>query len=130
MALKMQSPPQAKSETNGTNYQEHLSAKQIVGNVLAVKETKDPVTKQVVSQQILTNEQILLNPGVLVSKPHHLSLWVSGGRTISDGNFGSYRFDVGLTVPTDPENLSQAYEFGTEWVSEKIEATIKEAKGY
>jgi hypothetical protein len=83
-----------------------------------------------VKQQVLTNEQILLNPGVLVSKPHHLSLWVSGGRTISDGNYGSYRFDVGVTVPCDPENLNAAYDFGTEWVSEKIEATLKEAKGY
>jgi hypothetical protein len=129
MALKMETPQKAVKEQSPTDYESHLASKQIVGNVEAVKIQKDSSGKEI-SKQILTNEQILLNPGVLVNKQRHLSLWVSGGRTISDGNYGSYRFDVGLTVPCDPEYLQEAYEFGTDWVSEKIEATVKEAKGY
>jgi hypothetical protein len=127
MSLKIKGivPP----KTNGTDYSQHLQAKQVVGTVDAVKIQKDKSGNEI-SKQVLTSEQILVNPGVLVTKDRHLSLWVSAGRTLSDHDFGSYRFDVGLTVPTDPEYLTQAYEFGTGWVSDRIEETIKTFKGY
>jgi hypothetical protein len=76
-----------------------------------------------------TGEAVTLHPGVFSKKQTGMSITVGGGRTLNLGNYESARVDVSVTVPCDPDSLNDAYEYGSDWVSDKIEEAVKAAKG-
>jgi hypothetical protein len=49
---------------------------------------------------------------------------VEGGRVLNLGNYESARITVAITVPTTVDQLSEAYEFASDWVSAKIEESV------
>lgn len=107
-----------------SDYSKHLISKPVEGNVLVEKVQKPNGDSAIVSIQDVT-----VNPGILVSKQKHMELEVGGGRTINIGNFESARIQVSVRMPTDPENLMMAYEFATNWVSERIQEATKDVQG-
>lgn len=119
MALKM--------GNKGPSYAEHLAdppqkvTKPIMGHV--------GVTKHKVGETPVTtpSETQVVHPGLFTT--NGMSLTVEGGRTINLGNFESARIGVTLTLPCEPANLSEAYDWATEWVSGKVDEAIKQAKG-
>lgn len=44
------------------------------------------------------------------------------GTTINTGNYESIRIDIGVTLPCYPEEVPQALEFATEFISQKLMA--------
>jgi hypothetical protein len=81
------------------DYSEHLGTKPVIGTTTAEK--------------LLKKEPV---PG-------------SHKSTSDLGHYESARIGVTITVPCEKDTLNEAYEFGSSWVSEKIEEAIAEAKG-
>lgn len=54
---------------------------------------------------------------------------VNGSRTVNLGNYESAKIDVGITMPTTKDDLVSAYEFASDWVSEKIKEVTDSMKG-
>lgn len=67
-----------------------------------------------------------IHPGVATKG---MSIAVEGGRTINLGNYESARIGITITVPCEMDTLTEAYDFATQWISEKIEEAVKAAKG-
>lgn len=124
MALKMGGGKAVPPKT-GTDYTEHLG--------FAAQKSK-PVTGIVTKEQTVsgktiaggTSETSTLHPGVFTNG---MSITVEGGRTLNLGNYESARIGVHITVPCDNDSLNEAYEYATNWVSEKIDEAVKIAKG-
>jgi gamma-glutamyltranspeptidase len=57
-----------------------------------------------------------------------MAITVEGGRVMNLGNYETARIGVSITVPCSTATLDEAYNFGTTWVSEKIEEAVKAAK--
>jgi hypothetical protein len=54
---------------------------------------------------------------------------VSGSQTLNLGNYESVKITVGVTLPCAKSDLSEAYEWSTNWVSNKITSAVADAKG-
>jgi len=122
MALKMGSSVKPNS---GVSYAAHLQqpvhhAKPIVG----MASTEKTVGGQPLPGGI--NESETVHPGVLTDG---MSITVEGGRTLNLGNYESARIGVTVTVPCDKDTLNDAYDFATEWVSQKITEAVTLVKG-
>jgi hypothetical protein len=62
--------------------------------------------------------------------PHLLAnVHVSGTTTINLGNYESAKITVGVTFPCHKDDITNAYEFASDWVSDKIAAATKDIKG-
>ena len=57
-----------------------------------------------------------------------MSIRVEGGRVMNLGNYETARVGVTITVPCSKETLEEAYSYATEWVSEKINEAVAQAK--
>jgi hypothetical protein len=113
----MKQPPQP------PDYSPHLQAQPVVSMTTVEKSIKgEPVTMGSGS------ETITQHPGVFTQQPG-MSISIEGGRTINLGNYESAKIGVTITVPCDANSLADAYEWSTDWVSAKIEAAMKDAKG-
>lgn len=107
--------------TTGVSYGQHLGevVKPIVG---FASKTVGKSGEAPVGQGVQVSET--LSKGV-VTDGH--TIRVSGGRTLNLGNYESARIDVGIEVPTTKVLLDDAYEFASDWVSEKIEEAVASA---
>lgn len=114
VALKMDDPVGTSVKT-GINYTQHLKSKPVKGHVSTTQQGNN-----------LPSESQILHPGV-ITDGHQIT--VEGSRTLNLGNFESVRIGVILTVPTTMDALNEAYEFATDWVSEKLEQAVQAAKG-
>lgn len=54
---------------------------------------------------------------------------VTGGRTITDGNYGSYKMDVFVCVPCNLGEEEQAYDYAANVVGKKLAEFVKETGG-
>lgn len=66
---------------------------------------------------------------VHIPEPELIRMTVEGSQTINLGNYESCRIMVALQVPTTKDQLEQAYDQASNWVSEKVMAAVAEAKG-
>jgi hypothetical protein len=105
--------------TLGVDYGTHLKTEPITG----MASTSKIVSGKVIAES--TPESQTLHPGVYTKG---MSITVEGGRVINLGNYETARVGVTITVPCTKETLDEAYEYATEWVSEKIEEAVKAAK--
>lgn len=105
--------------TVGKDYGEHLGTKPITAHTSTMKTVKGK------EQPSGMSETETVHPGVFTSG---MTITVEGGRTINLGNFESARVGVTITVPCDQAGLNDAYEWATNWVSERIDEAMKEAK--
>jgi len=122
MALKINTPTKP---TNKPDYSKHLEAQStpIVGMVSKEKKSADVQGTGPVS------ETQTIHPGIFTEKADGMRITVEGGRTINLGNYESARIGVTITVPCDPASLNDAYNWATDWVSERIEEALKDVKG-
>lgn len=108
---------------SGVSYAKHLQpsvAKPIVGMATTQKTSGgEPLPGGI-------EESETVHPGVFTDG---MSITVEGGRTINLGNYESAKIGVSITVPCDKDTLNDAYDFGTEWVSSKINEAITMVKG-
>lgn len=107
-------------------YAQHLDSVPIVGTVNAEKIVDMQSGKY---QQQIKSEVHTINNGVVIAEKDLIRMTVEGGSTINLGNYESARIGVTIQVPTTKEGLEEAYDWATTWISEKIEKTVKEAKG-
>lgn len=109
-----------KKPTTGVDYQKHLQTKPVTGMVSTSKAVSgNPIAES-------ASESKTLHPGVYNDG---MSITIEGGRVINLGNYETARIGVTITVPCSKDTLEEAYTYATEWVSEKIEAAVKDAKG-
>jgi hypothetical protein len=106
------------------SYDDLFETQPVQGSVVVQQQTKEQKAAGHPGTTI-KNENYIIHPGVFVSKQTHCRLGVEGGRTLNIGNFNSIRIGVTLDMPSDPENLDQAYNFGTTWIGEKIMGEMK-----
>ena len=119
MALKLSSKG---LDSPGSEFASHLQDKA----VLPVTGTVS-VSKKVGGAPLaetLTQEQV--SKGVMLNKAEVFSINVSGGQTINLGNYNSAKIGVSITLPTTKDELDEAYNFATAWVSEKLAKAMKE----
>lgn len=119
LPIKNPSLPIKKKEI-GVSYGEHLTAKPIIAHTTHETKIKG------IEMPSGGTESETLHPGVFGTG---LSITVDGGRTLNLGNFESSRIGVSITVPCAPENLEEAYDWATTWISDKINTATSEAKG-
>lgn len=112
MAVKIKTSEEAKN-----SYDQHL--------------TSDPVQCITTTSKLIKGTEYdvhsaeeVVHKGVFTKKNTGMKIEFAGGRTINLGNYESARVDVRITVPCDPEALEEAYQFASEWVSEKINAAV------
>ena len=110
-----------KKPASGVDYGTHLASKPVTAMVTSDK----VVSGQTVAQS--ASESQVLHPGMFAT--NGMSITVEGGRVLNLGNYETARIGVTITVPCSPETLEHAYQFATDWVSGKIEETVKDAKG-
>lgn len=113
MALKLS------GKNKGVDYNQHLQTKPMVGSTSTSKSVSG---KEIASS---TSESQTLHSGVFTNG---MSITIEGGRVINLGNYETARIGVSITVPCHPESLNEAYKFGTDWVSARIDEAVKLAK--
>ena len=116
MALKMKGGGGSKKP----DYSAHLKTKPITG----IKSSSKSVKGETIAESTSATET--LHPGVFTNG---MSITVEGGRVINLGNYETARVGVTITVPCEKGSLDEAYQFATNWVSEKINEAVKDAKG-
>lgn len=107
------------AKKTGMDYGKHLETKPVTG---IVSTSKSVAGKEIASS---ASESKTLHPGVFTNG---MSITVEGGRVMNLGNYETARVGVSITVPCDKESLEDAYNYATQWVSEKIEEAVKMAK--
>ena len=122
MALKLGSQTGVgkpkKVPAHKADYTQHLT-QPVTGMVSEVKTVSGAQVASTLS------ETQTLNPGVFSDG---MSIRVEGGRVINLGNYETVRIGVTITVPCTKDTLNDAYEFGTTWVSSKIDEAVAMAK--
>lgn len=99
----------------GLSYDQHLKASPVVSSVSVEKKSgKEPYTSP-------TNSTVIEHPGVFASKGVLCTVTLEGSRTLNLGNFESARIGVSISIPCDAEAVGEAYTWGTNWVSQRIE---------
>jgi hypothetical protein len=127
-------------------YSEHMMDVDSPGKKLVEKATttpvdhlKAPITNGALSEVVLKKDHGTTH--VLSDKhtdfpmkfpPHPLeklyTINVAGKMTVNLGNYESAQIHCSLTVPATKETLDEQYEFASNWVSDKINTAVKEAK--
>lgn len=76
-----------------------------------------------------SSKEEVVNKGVYIEPSELLRIGVEGSRTLNLGNFESAKIGVTLTMPCTKETLGDAYDWATNWVSDRLEEAVKSAKG-
>jgi len=107
----------------GDNLKVSLHHKEVAGNVTLEKK----VSGQVVHAG-KTQETVLKG---VAADPSYAKVGCSGGRTLQPAPFESVRVDVWLELPcpNDPASINNAYDFVTDWVSNKLQEAEAAFKG-
>lgn len=120
MALKMKDSSKETAKPGEVDYTKHLVGKPVIGTV----SVQEKANKQIVKE---SSKQEVVHPYVVVPLNGY-SINVSGGRTINKGNMEFTRVDVGIIVPCAKDSVNEAYEWASDWVSNKIEEAEKAVK--
>ena len=101
----------------------NLPHKEVVGKTNLQKKVSGEVVH---SGQ--TTETVLK---AVASGPNYAKVGCSGGRTMQPAPFESVKIDVWIEVPcpNDSESINQAYDFASDWVSEKLQEAEAAFKG-
>lgn len=108
--------------TGKSTYDQHLSTPVKASTNVTLKHGKH-------EEVLLKAEEETLNKGVIIPASQMLRVTVEGGATINLGNYESARIGVIVEIPTTKDDLDSAYQWATDWISEKIDKAVKEAKG-
>ena len=104
-----------------TDYSKHLVSTPITSTTTVEKLTKGQGSGP------LGNSKIE-HPGVFNTKNSGCSIAVEGSKTLNTGNYTSARIGVTITIPCDPQLIYEAFNWGSDFVSQKIEEVEKGVK--
>lgn len=110
-------PPKKPAAAN--MFDDHLTAKPVMGAVHVGNK----------AGKVLKDESTVEHPGMLIPDKKTCTVGVSATRTVNLGNYESVKIMVSLTTPCLHSDIDDAYKFGTEWVSKKIEEELGNFKG-
>jgi hypothetical protein len=79
--------------------------------------------------EAITEEKPKDAPKGVIPQHRLAQVHVSGATTINLGNYESAKVVIGITVPTDLDEVADAYEYASDWVSERMAKAVSEAKG-
>lgn len=132
-------PPVIPQVKTPSKYEEHLDTPAPASNKVFIDHLKSPSSDGTVKVDHVKNNygqktitpveethEKMLNPPIPLDKLHNLA--VAGKMTINLGNYESAQIMVSLTVPCTKETLEDAYNFASDWVSDKIENAVNKAK--
>ena len=108
-------------------YQKHLTSVSATSGTLIEKVASHKGGEK--SVKILKSEEKTEHPGVIFPESDTIIMEVQGGSTINLGNFESARIGVHLRLPCNKDSLEETYKFATDWIGEKINSAVKDAKG-
>jgi hypothetical protein len=100
--------------TGKTNYEQHLVSKPVVASTSIEKKISGQSPGPVGTTEVI-------NPGIFATEGVLCSVTVGGGRTLNLGNYESARIEVSITIPCNAKLITEAYDWGTDFVSKKIE---------
>ncbi len=107
----------------GIDYSEHLVSKPVTSEITVSKSTKGVVTDEKVKPTTVEH------PGATTPYGTGMIITVEGGKTVNLGNFNSAKIGVSISVPCNMASLEDAWDFGSNWVSKKIDEAVAEAQG-
>lgn len=119
----------ANKTSSAVDYGAHMNDQKVVPVTTSVSIEHLDKNKKLDPVKSKLGETEVLHKGVFSPKASGMVISVEGGRTMNMGNYESARIGVTITVPCDMETLPEAYEWATDWVSEKMEEAVKTAKG-
>lgn len=120
MAITMKKPIAAAPAADTVDA--HLTPKVVVGKVVKGHTETEMKSGQVVMSTTAKEEKVETELVDSPIPPHRLAhVRVEGALTSNLGNYESARFSVGITLPVDLDDIDEAYEFGCDWVNERIE---------
>jgi hypothetical protein len=103
-------------------YAKHLTSTPIKGKVTIVHKDKN-------SEKIIKDQEELVHNGVIIPPDQLYVLTVEGSQTINLGNYESAKIGVMIRMPTTKADLEDAYLWCNEWISNKMETAVANAKG-
>lgn len=113
----------------GTDYADHLGqADQNLKAPTAMAKIETQKTYMGKPMGEVIQEEEKLHEGVIIPAHRLCTLHVSGQHTVNLGNYESAKIMVGLTMPADVDDIDEAYEFATSWVSDRIEKELDTTK--
>lgn len=118
VVIKAGSPQKQGVKPSAPDYSKHLVAKTPVGVT---------VVEKIVNKQVVAKGEVAESVGPPVSGDCRVR--VAGAQKISDGNYGSTLIHVEVEIPATVSGLDHAYDFATDWVSEKLNAAVTALKG-
>lgn len=111
-----------------TDYSAHLggpmSAKTGSGNLEIIK-----VNNKTKQTTVLADEEIQMPAVVMIPADQLASVSVGGSQTINIGDFNSVKISVHLSLPSHIHDLEATFEHASNWVSGKMEESVKAIKG-
>ena len=107
------------TQSMGSDYGKHLSAKVVTGSINVEKKTQ-------AGTQLQSTTQVPVHKGLVDGGS---KVGCSGARTINLGNYESVKFSVWLEMPCTKDTLAETYDFVTDWVGEQLTAAVAQAKG-
>jgi sorbitol-specific phosphotransferase system component IIBC len=117
MALKLTPKP---APAVGAEFDKHLATDKGKAST-----TVDTSHKGVQKTSTTTNETVKAGDSAPAPASQLLRIYVEGGQTINLGDYNSARITVGIEVPTTFKGVEAAYKWAEEFVSGKIEDTVK-----
>lgn len=120
MALDFKKKPVEKNPNAPVDYSQHLTSKPITSMVTIEKKEKYAKWEGPIGMTKVEH------PGVFNKKNSGVSITVEGGQTITT-NFNSVRLGGSITIPCDPELINEAFEFGSDFLSQKFKEALKES---
>jgi len=107
-------------------YEAHLNSEPIQATTTVYKSKVDGGTK---TEALESSTEEVVNKGVVMSANEMYKIEVGGGMTVNLGNFESARLDIRIVVPCAKSEIEDAYEWASDWVSGKIQESMKAIKG-
>lgn len=113
----------------GADYSEHLGEPaQTLKSKAAIADVSVQKTYMGKSTGPVKQDVEQLSDGVIIPAHKLGHIHVTGQHTVNLGNYESAKISVGLTLPTDVDDINESYEFALSWVNERIEKAIGDAK--
>lgn len=107
-------------------YAEHLQAVPMQGHTTVISSKKVNGIKE---EKLVSDKSEVVHKGVVYKADQLCQMEVGGGVTIQTAPFEFARIDVHLRVPCSKDDLSESYEFASDWVSSKLQVAVADAKG-
>lgn len=116
MGVKLKDKALKKWTQKSSEYESHLMSSEITASM---------TQEEKIGEMVMKKEKIQTLAHATIPAEKLIRLEVQGGRTVNLGDYNSGKFSVSLSVPCTKDDLTDAYDWATSWVSEKITEAVK-----